>query len=112
MMRGSHVLLPESSMSSVRLTGAAAVLAAAATLTVVTAQGPAAPRAYKFTADSLATPSEPHPNPPKVLPVPEGATLTVPQGFTSTLFASGGFKRPRMAAQAPNGDIFVVDTGA
>ena len=99
-------------MSSVRLTGAAAVLAAAATLTVVTAQGPAAPRAYRFTVDSLATPSEPHPNPSKVLPVPEGATLTLPPGFSSTLFASGGFKRPRMAAEAPNGDVFIVDTGA
>jgi len=101
-------------MSLVRLTTclASGVAAGAALTAVLAAQAPATPRTYSFKADALASPSEPHPNPPKLLPVPEGATLTVPQGFTSKLFSSGGFKRPRMVAEAPNGDIFVVDTGA
>ncbi len=79
---------------------------------VVAAQGPATPRTHTFSARDLAAPSEPHPNPPKVVPRPADASLTLPQGFTATLFASSGFKRPRNAAEAPNGDVFVVDTGA
>ena len=70
-------------------------------------QGPAAPKTYKFTAAELAVPSEHHQNPAKLVPRPDGASLTLPPGFTATLFASGGFKRPRNVAQAPNGDIFL-----
>ena len=99
-------------MSLSRLTGLAATAVAGVTLTVaLTAQGPAAPKTYKFSAAELATPSEHHQNPAKLVPRPEGASLSLPPGFTATLFASGGFKRPRNVAQAPNGDIFVVDSG-
>ncbi len=87
--------------------GSGLVLSAA-----VLAQGPAAPRTHTFSAKELATPSEQKPNPPKMIPRPEGASLTLPEGFTATVIASGGFKRPRTAAQAPNGDIFIVDSGA
>ena len=99
-------------MSLSRLTGLVATAVAGLTLTVaLTAQGPAAPKTYKFSAAELAAPSEHHQNPAKLVPRPEGASLSLPPGFTATLFASGGFKRPRNVAQAPNGDIFVVDSG-
>lgn len=42
---------------------------------------------------------------------PEGFLPTVPAGFRVNLFATG-FKRPRFLTVAPNGDIFVADTGA
>jgi glucose/arabinose dehydrogenase len=42
---------------------------------------------------------------------PEGFLPTVPAGFRVNIFAEG-FKRPRLLATAPNGDIFVADTGA
>jgi glucose/arabinose dehydrogenase len=42
---------------------------------------------------------------------PEGFLPTVPAGFHVNIFAKS-FKRPRFLAVAPNGDIFVADTGA
>jgi glucose/arabinose dehydrogenase len=50
-------------------------------------------------------------NGPKVVPPPDGATLSVPAGFTVKLFASG-FSNPRIIRIAPNGDIFVAETAA
>ena len=44
------------------------------------------------------------------VPQPEGVTLTVPAGFTSNVFAEGGFKRMRWIAVAPNGDVFATDS--
>lgn len=96
-----------------RSRGAALAVLAGVTLTLpLAAQGPAPPRTYHFKASDLPAPSEPHPNPPKVVPRPEGASLRLPPGFSASLYASGGFKRPRLTAQAPNGDVFVVDSGA
>jgi len=48
--------------------------------------------------------------PSKVKP-PAGFLPTVPPGFHVNVFAEG-FKYPRFLATAPNGDIFVADTGA
>jgi glucose/arabinose dehydrogenase len=42
---------------------------------------------------------------------PAGFLPTVPQGFRVNLFAKD-FKRPRWLTVAPNGDIFLADTGA
>ena len=100
-------------MSVSRLTSLAAAAGAGLALTVVVAaQGPTAPRTYRFTADTIAAPStDNHANPAKVVPRPADATLSLPPGFTATPYATGGFKRPRNAAQSPNGDIFVVDSG-
>jgi glucose/arabinose dehydrogenase len=50
-------------------------------------------------------------NGPKVVQQPDGATLSVPPGFTVRLFATG-FSNPRIIRIAPNGDIFVADTAA
>src|SRR5690242_13354646 len=58
-----------------------------------------APYATKSSANS----------PSKVSP-PPGFLPTVPAGFKVNVFASG-FKRPRWLIVAPNGDIFVADTG-
>jgi len=50
-------------------------------------------------------------NGPKVVKQPDDATLSVPPGFTVRLFASG-FSNPRLLRVAPNGDIFLAETGA
>ena len=42
---------------------------------------------------------------------PEGFLPTVPAGFRINIFASS-FKTPRLLTVAPNGDIFLAETGA
>jgi glucose/arabinose dehydrogenase len=49
--------------------------------------------------------------PAKVVPAPQGAAPKVPQGFAVEVFASG-FKQPRRLRVAPNGDIFLSESGA
>jgi glucose/arabinose dehydrogenase len=51
-------------------------------------------------------------NPPRIVPKPAGAKLTLPPRFEVNTFAEGGFTRPRWMALAPNGDVFVSDAGA
>jgi len=55
------------------------------------------------------TPSAP--NPPKLVPRPEGATLSVPPGFEASLFAED-MDRPRYVAVAPDGDVFVAESSS
>ena len=50
-------------------------------------------------------------NPPQVVPRPAGAELSLPKGFSIKLYADR-FSMPRQMAQSPNGDIFVVESGA
>jgi glucose/arabinose dehydrogenase len=50
-------------------------------------------------------------NGPQVVPQPPGAAPAVPPGFTVRLFASG-MTNPRIVRVAPNGDIFIAETGA
>ena len=47
----------------------------------------------------------------KVVPAPQGALPKVPEGFAVRVFASG-FKMPRTLRTAPNGDVFLSETGA
>ena len=49
-------------------------------------------------------------NGPQVVPAPTNATLAVPPGFTVKLFAKG-LHNPRLVRTAPNGDIFIAETG-
>ena len=49
-------------------------------------------------------------NNPQVVEQPGNAMLSVPPGFTVRLFASG--LNPRLMRVAPNGDIFIAETGA
>ncbi|MCC6164357.1 MAG: PQQ-dependent sugar dehydrogenase [Acidobacteria bacterium] len=100
-------------MSHARLAGLVAAAGTGLAFTIaLSAQAPTGPRTHRFSANELATPGEQKPNPPKIVPQPDGVSLAVPPGFTATLYASGGFKRARNIAQAPNGDVFVVDSGA
>jgi hypothetical protein len=46
----------------------------------------------------------------KVVPPPQGAAAKVPEGFAVETFASG-FKQPRTVRVAPNGDIFLSESG-
>jgi hypothetical protein len=50
-------------------------------------------------------------NGPQVVKQPAGAALSVPPGFTVRLFATG-LSNPRLLRVAPNGDIFLAETGA
>ena len=60
----------------------------------------------------LATePEKSHAAPVKVVPPPQGALPKVPDGFAVDVFASG-FKQPRTLRVAPNGDVFLSESGA
>ena len=50
-------------------------------------------------------------NPPDYAPVPEGAPLRLPPGFSANRFAHG-LDHPRWLAVAPNGDVFLAESGA
>ncbi len=47
---------------------------------------------------------------PKVVPKPDGASLKAPPGFKVSVFAEG-LENPRWLTVAPNGDVFVVESG-
>ena len=94
------------------LAGMATLVVLATTLPLGAQQGARTLGTYHLTVKDLGTPSEQTPNPPKVVPAPADATLVVPEGFVVERYAEGGFTRPRVAAQADNGDVFVVDSGA
>jgi glucose/arabinose dehydrogenase/cytochrome c2 len=49
-------------------------------------------------------------NGPKVIPEPTNAMVFVPAGFTVKKFARG-LSNPRLLRTAPNGDIFIAETG-
>lgn len=49
-------------------------------------------------------------NGPRVVPRPEGVMPQVPAGFKVEEFAVG-FRNPRLLRTAPNGDVFVVESG-
>src|SRR5262249_13084433 len=50
-------------------------------------------------------------NGPKVVKPPADAKLSVPPGFKAQLFAKD-LHNPRLMRVAPNGDIFIAETGA
>ena len=65
---------------------------------------------------TLADLPAPHPeqtvaNGPKLVPR-NGAVPTVKPGYKVDLYADGDFKTPRLIRTAPNGDLFLADTGA
>jgi glucose/arabinose dehydrogenase/cytochrome c2 len=49
-------------------------------------------------------------NGPQVVPPPANAMLSVPQGFAVRKYADG-MNNPRLLRVAPNGDIFIAETG-
>jgi len=64
-----------------------------------------------ITADALPAPSRSSSNGARVIGKPNAAQLKVPAGFDVKLFASG-LSGPRLVRVAPNGDIFVAESGA
>jgi len=48
---------------------------------------------------------------PDIVPRPPGAVPSVPAGFEATLLAHG-FDQPRTLRTAPNGDVFLAESGA
>jgi len=66
----------------------------------------------RLSAEDLPAPyaSRSSSNTASVVAAPPGATLKVPPGFTVQLFARG-LETPRIVRVAPNGDIFVAETG-
>ena len=65
---------------------------------------------------TLADLPGPHPeqtvgNGPQLIPR-NGAVPIVKPGYKIDLYAEGGFKIPRLIRTAPNGDLFLADTGA
>ena len=67
---------------------------------------------HHFTAADLPSPyaTRSAGNGPQVVAAPANATLSVPPGFTVKLFAKG-LQNPRLTRTAPNGDIFIAETG-
>ncbi|HWM23580.1 MAG TPA: PQQ-dependent sugar dehydrogenase, partial [Chthoniobacterales bacterium] len=68
---------------------------------------------HKITPDDLPPPYQTKSvnNDARVVARPAGAQLRVPAGFKIEQYASG-FRNPRYLLTAPNGDIFVTDSGA
>ncbi|HEV7928272.1 MAG TPA: PQQ-dependent sugar dehydrogenase [Verrucomicrobiae bacterium] len=68
---------------------------------------------HHFTTDDLPAPfaTQSAGNNPNVAPAPANAALSVPAGFEVKQFASG-LDNPRLLRTAPNGDIFISETGA
>ncbi len=65
---------------------------------------------------TLADLPDPHPaetvaNGPQLVPR-NGAIPQVKPGYSISLYADSGFKVPRLIRTAPNGDLFLADTGA
>ena len=67
----------------------------------------------KLTAEDMPAPgaSRSAANPSWVTARPDGAWPKAPAGFAVSLFASG-LKQPRVVRVAPNGDVFVAESGA
>lgn len=68
---------------------------------------------YRITVPELPPPfaTESAQNGSKIVARPPGAMPQVPEGFAIPEFASG-FKNPRYLLTAPNGDIFVTESGS
>ena len=76
-----------------------------------TARPDAVPRIL-IRPDSLPKPVDAPVNAgPQMVPRPDGATLSLPAGFKAEVIADK-LENPRWLAVAPNGDIFVVESGA
>jgi glucose/arabinose dehydrogenase len=71
------------------------------------------PKHYDITVKDLPPPEvqQGPRNFSKVIPRPEGATLSAPEGFSVNEYAAD-LKKPRWMQLAPNGDIFVAESEA
>ena len=94
-----------------RITATLLGLAALAPLSPADAQAPR-PQTILVKPSELPAPyaTQSANNGPKLIAKPEDAGLTLPAGFKAEVFAEG-FNNPRWLAVAPNGDVFVVESG-
>jgi glucose/arabinose dehydrogenase len=67
--------------------------------------------ARKITVKDLPAPAPATPGKQKQVPRPAGAMPKAPSGFQVNIFADMGQNAPRQIRVAPNGDIFVVNSG-
>ena len=67
--------------------------------------------ARKITAQDLPTPQSGTRGGERAGTRPEGAMPQAPAGFKVGMFVGRGLTNPRQIRRAPNGDIFVADTG-
>lgn len=69
---------------------------------------------FEFKADQLPEPdrSRPVTNFPGQQKPPGELNIRLPEGFKAEIFAEGNFRNPRNLQIAPNGDYFLVDSGA
>ncbi len=65
----------------------------------------------RLSPDALPAPGRSSSNSAAVVAAPPGAALKLPAGFTAQVFARG-LETPRTIRVAPNGDIFVAESGA
>ena len=78
-----------------------------------TVDAPGVRRQIKSSDLPAPVPTEPEKStgsPAKIIARPEGAMPKVPKGFAVEVFASG-FKQPRTIRVAPNGDVFLSESG-
>ncbi|HKO56584.1 MAG TPA: sorbosone dehydrogenase family protein, partial [Thermoanaerobaculia bacterium] len=70
------------------------------------------PQHHEIRADQLPAPytTRSSGNPPDVVSRPANATLHLPPGFEASVWATD-LQEPRTMSYAPNGDIFVVESG-
>src|SRR5262245_19174855 len=68
---------------------------------------------HRIMVDALPAPfaSPSASNGPAIVPRPAGALPLAPPGFAVDLFL-GGLEGPRVMRTAPNGDVFVAESGA
>lgn len=83
------------------------------TAAIAWSQGASGPvlQTHRIDAAALPAPGSSGPNPAKIVPKPDDASLSVPPGLRVALYASG-FKRPRTLVQSPDGRVFVSDAAA
>jgi glucose/arabinose dehydrogenase len=94
-------------------TGAAKVLTGTAALSDWRTDAPGVRRHIKPSDVPAPQPSAPEASiasTAKVVAPPQGAAPKVPAGFTVQVFATG-FKQPRTLRVAPNGDVFLSESG-
>src|SRR5437867_4158771 len=91
--------------------GAAKTITGPAAFTDYSQEHPGVRR--KITAADLPEPNQAEAvfNGPTVVAKPEGAWPLAPAGFKVELYAQD-FRVPRLIRTAPNGDLFMADTGA
>ncbi len=72
------------------------------------------PQTYQIKPEDLPKPfaTDSVNNSSREIPQPKNAALNVPKGFKMNVFAEGDFRNPRWLTLAPNGDVFVADSGA